>query len=302
MGCIAEGRSIIAAVTATQNTTDTALVLTDAVFGYAGRPVLTDITATVRPGDAVALIGPNGSGKSTLLNGILGLNDHLSGSVTVLGTSPRAARAHVGLLPQASQRQESLPVTVRQVVEMGLYRSLGAVRPMSRAQRDRVREVIEYVGLTAHARKRFGDLSGGMQQRAILARALVSDPKLLLLDEPFNGLDRPNREALLRQISALRENGVAVLVSTHDLEIAREACTHVMLLDHRMVAFGTLDEALTLENVAETFHDTTVEIDSHGLTTRREALPGEVSHHVHHDHPKGNYPPPVGTQKGEQPS
>ncbi|MFA7499300.1 MAG: AAA family ATPase, partial [Leucobacter sp.] len=120
--------------------------------------------------------------------------------------------------------------------------------------------------------------SGGQQQRGILARALVSDPELLLLDEPFNGLDRENRETLLRLVRALREEGRTILVSTHDLEIAQQSCTHVLLLSSGHVpgepghpaAFGTLEEALTLEAVQHAFHDTTVELDQHTVTTTRE--------------------------------
>ncbi|QBE49024.1 metal ABC transporter ATP-binding protein [Leucobacter triazinivorans] len=255
-----------------------ALSMSDAAFGYAGETRVRSLTLEVPEGAAVALIGPNGSGKSTLLRGVLGLAELTAGSIRVLGTSPDRARRGVGSLPQADTRDASLPVTLRQVVTMGLYRSRGALRPIGRAGRAAVDGSLDRVGLREFAGRRFGELSGGQQQRGILARALVANPRLLLLDEPFNGLDRENREALLHLVRELRDEGRTVLVSTHDLEIAQQACTHVLLLasGHRPgepghpAAFGPLDEALTLDAVQHAFQDTTVELDQHTVTTTRE--------------------------------
>ncbi|SJN09636.1 Manganese ABC transporter, ATP-binding protein SitB [Leucobacter sp. 7(1)] len=255
-----------------------ALTLTDAAFGYGGTTRVDELTLSLPEGAALALIGPNGSGKSTLLRGILGLADLTAGSVSVLGTTPDRARRLVGSLPQADTRDTTLPVTLRQVVTMGLYRSRGSMRPIGRAGRGAVANALERVGLAGFAGRRFGELSGGQQQRGILARALVSDPKLLLLDEPFNGLDRENREVLLQLVRELRAEGRSIVVSTHDLEIAQEACTHVLLLASghapnepgHPAGFGPLDEALTLDAVQHAFHGTTVELDEHTVTTTRE--------------------------------
>ncbi|MBK0421940.1 metal ABC transporter ATP-binding protein [Leucobacter sp. CSA2] len=255
-----------------------AISLRNAAFGYAGATRVEGLTLDVPSGSAVALIGPNGSGKSTLLRGILGLAERTAGTITVLGTTPERARPRVGSLPQADTRDATLPITVRQVVTMGLYRSRGALRPIGGGGRAAVASALARVGLDGFAGRRFGELSGGQQQRAILARALVADPALLLLDEPFNGLDRENRDVLLELVRELRAEGRTVLVSTHDLEIAKEACTHALLLasGHRPeqpghpAAFGPLDEALTLDHVQHAFHDTTVELDHHTVTTTRE--------------------------------
>lgn len=255
-----------------------AVSLRGAAFGYAGRSRVENLTLDIEVGTAVALIGPNGSGKSTLLRGVLGLAELTAGTVQIFGEDPVAARRHTGTLPQSDQRETGLPISLRQVVTMGLYRSLGAMKPLGRAGRVAVEAAIDRVGLTPLAGRRFGELSGGQQQRAILARALVADPKLLLLDEPFNGLDRENRETLLVLVRELTAEGRTVIVSTHDLEIAQRACTHVLLLatGHRHgqaghpAAFGPLDEALTLEAVQHAFQDTTVELDDHTVTTTRE--------------------------------
>jgi len=257
---------------------EAAVRLRNAAFGYASRARVARLNLEIEPGSAVALIGPNGSGKSTLLRGILGLAERVEGEVEVLGTSPARARRRTGTLPQADTRETELPVTVRQVVRMGLYRELGALRPLGRTGRDAVDAAIERVGLAAFAQRRFGELSGGQQQRAILARALVANPQLLLLDEPFNGLDRENRDTLLTLVAELREEGRTVIVSTHDLEIAQRACTHALLLSAghhpeepgHPAAYGPLDSALTLEAVEHAFQDATVELDHHTVTTTRE--------------------------------
>ena len=255
-----------------------AIALREAAFGYAGETRVERLSLDVPAGSAVALIGPNGSGKSTLLRGILGLAERTAGEVEVLGTTPERARRRVGSLPQADTRDATLPITVRQVVTMGLYRVRGPLRPIGRAGRAAVNAALDRVGLAGHASRRFGELSGGQQQRAVLARALVSDPELLLLDEPFNGLDQGNRRVLLDLVRELRAEGRTVLVSTHDLEIAKEACTHALLLASghspeqpgHPAAFGPLDEALTLDAVQHAFHDITVELDHHTVTTSRE--------------------------------
>lgn len=260
------------------STSEHVITLTNAAFGYGGETRVEDLNLQIKPGSAVALIGPNGSGKSTLLRGLLGLAELTAGSAEVLGGTPLEARKHAGFLPQSDHRENSLPLTVQQIVAMGLYRTIGAVRPLGKTGKAAVADVLHTVGLTGQARKQYGELSGGQQQRAILARALVSNPQLILLDEPFNGLDHENREALLVLVRQLQQEGRTVIVSTHDLDIAQRACTHALLLStgHREgqaghpAAYGPLSEALTLEAVQHAFQDATVELDDHTVTTTRE--------------------------------
>lgn len=248
------------------------LAVHGAAFAYGQTVALADIDFEVRAGEAIALIGPNGSGKSTLLKGVLGLIPRTAGSVTVLGESPAPAGA-IGYVPQADELDPHFPVTLEQVVMMGRYRSIGWLRLPGRRDKTAVRGALQAVGLAHRAKTRFGDLSGGQQQRGLLARALAAGPRLLLLDEPFNGLDQKNRDALIATLERLKADGVAVLVSTHDLELARAVCDGVLLLGGGQVAFGPRDEVLTLHNVQRAFSEVGVEMDEHTLV-----VPGHTGH------------------------
>ena len=220
-----------------------ALRVVGAAFAYGARPALEGVSLELAPGEAVALIGPNGAGKSTLLKGILGQVPLVAGSLEVGGqSSQRRYASRIGYMPQHDDLDPQFPVTLEQVVMMGRYRSIGWFRLPGAADRTAVADALAAVGLTDRAGRRFGDLSGGQQQRGILARAIVSRPSLLLLDEPFNGLDQANRSALIRSLSALKAEGVAVVVSTHDLELAHQVCDRVLPLDAGRVAEGTVDD------------------------------------------------------------
>ncbi|TFD83369.1 metal ABC transporter ATP-binding protein [Cryobacterium fucosi] len=249
-----------------------ALKVSGASFSYGHKPALEDINFELRAGEAVALIGPNGSGKSTLLKGVLGLIQRVSGTVEVLGESSAPAGS-IGYVPQADELDPQFPVTLEQVVMMGRYRALGWLRLPGKRDREAVARALEAVGLAHRAKTRFGELSGGQQQRGLLARAVASGPRLLLLDEPFNGLDQANREALVGTVLRLKESGVAVLVSTHDLQLAREVCEQVLLLNGAQVAFGPRDSVLILKNVQQTFREVGVELDEHTVV-----VPGHTGH------------------------
>lgn len=221
-----------------------ALRVTGAAFAYGADTALEGVTLELAPGEAVALIGPNGAGKSTLLKGVLGQVPLVAGTIEVAGQTSRPRYAsRIGYMPQHDDLDPQFPVTLEQVVMMGRYRSIGWFRLPGAPDRAAVATALAAVGLTDRAKRRFGDLSGGQQQRGILARSIVSDPSLLLLDEPFNGLDQENRAALVSTLAALKAQGVAVLVSTHDLDLAQQVCDRVLLLEHGRVAEGELPPA-----------------------------------------------------------
>ena len=246
-----------------------ALVLDRASVAYGRAPVLHEVSGTVLPGHTVALIGPNGAGKSTLIKAILGLVPVVSGSITVLGRAPAAARDQVAYVPQADTLDPDFPISVGQVVLMGRYRKIGWIRRPRREDRAAAEEALAAVGLADRARDRFGSLSGGQRQRVLLARAMASQPRLLLLDEPFNGLDVVSQDALLDALATLTGRGTAVVVSTHDLALAHLTCDEVCLLNGHQFAFGPPATALTPELLRAAYGGAAIEIGEQGVIVAR---------------------------------
>lgn len=203
--------------------------------GYDGKPVLTHVDLDLLPGQRLVLVGPNGSGKSTLIKSVLGLVPVLTGTATVFGADPVAARGQAGYVPQNDALDADFPVSVRQVVMMGRYRRIGWWRPTRADDRRAVAEALDRVGLADRAGHRFGTLSGGQRQRVLLARAIAAEPRLLLLDEPFNGVDAASQEAIVRVLRELSAGGTALMLSTHDLALARELADVVGELDGTLV-------------------------------------------------------------------
>lgn len=230
-----------------------ALVFDDVTVAFDSSIAVEGVSAVVQPGDSVALIGPNGAGKSTLLRATLGLVPLARGSITVLGTDPVTARRHVAYVPQADQLDREFPVTVIDVVRMGRYRSVGWGRRLRRSDKILAADALERVGLSDRAHDRFGTLSGGQRQRVLLARAICQQARLLLLDEPFNGVDSTTQEALLAVLSELRNDGVAIVMPTHDLAVAHLACGDACLLNRRQVAFGPIEDVLDLDALRDTY-------------------------------------------------
>ena len=218
----------------------------NASIGYSQTPVLTGITLSLSPGHALALIGPNGSGKTTLMRALLGSAQLISGELS-------CPLDFLGYVPQNSDIDLSFPINVRQVVEMGMYPKTKLLRPLSREQKEAVSAALEQIGLVERARERFGTLSGGQRQRVLVARALVAEPRLVLLDEPFNGLDEPNREALLSLISQAKAQGTAFMISTHDYRVATEVCDESLIVAGRQVAYGPTSQVFRPEIINEAF-------------------------------------------------
>ena len=220
---------------------------------YGATPALEAIHGRVHAGEAVALIGPNGAGKSTLIKAILGLVPVVRGSITVLGRPPAQARRQVAYVPQADALDADFPVTIAQVVLMGRYRQIGWLRRPGTRDRQSAAQALAQVGLAHRAHHRFGTLSGGQRQRVLLARAIAAQPKLLLLDEPFNGVDAINQHALLEALNALKAHGASVVIATHDLAIAHLACEEVCLLNRHQYGFGPTTATLTPERLRATY-------------------------------------------------
>jgi manganese/iron transport system ATP-binding protein len=240
---------------------EAALVLDGVSAAYDRDPVLRGVTGTLPVGGSLALIGPNGAGKSTLIKAILGLVPVVAGSIEVLGGVPAKARSRVAYVPQADHLDREFPVSVLQVVLMGRYRMVGWLRRPSAAHRRAAMDALAEVGLADRADDRFGVLSGGQRQRVLLARAVAQEARLLLLDEPFNGVDATTTDALLAVLTRLRATGVAVVMSTHDLSVAHHACDDACLLNRDQFAFAAIAVALTAERLKATYGSSALLLD-----------------------------------------
>ncbi len=211
------------------------------------------MNARVPPGAITGVIGPNGSGKSTLLKAVAGVLRPHGGEVLLDGVTMRGQAAHIAFVPQREEVNWDFPVTARDVVLMGRYAGLGWLRRPGRDDRARADAALERLGLGGLGHRHISQFSGGQQQRIFLARALVQEPRLVLLDEPFTGIDVQNRAIFHELIRGFAAGGVSVLVATHDLDEVRETTTHVLCLNRDMVAFGPTRTTFTPANLRATF-------------------------------------------------
>ncbi len=216
--------------------------------GVGPRHALEGITFRVERGERVAVVGPNGAGKSTLFKVIVGTLRPDRGRVSIYGHGPDG-HICIAYVPQRSQVDWNFPVTVEDVVMMGRVGQIGLLRRPGKSDWATVRAALERVGAAGLAHHRIGELSGGQQQRVFLARALAQQAELLLLDEPLNGLDIPTQEAIIGILDNLRDDGVTVLLATHDLDMAAERFDRIMLLNRRIIAFESPPAALRAENL-----------------------------------------------------
>jgi zinc transport system ATP-binding protein len=220
----------------------TVLSVENLSFGYGPVEVLTHVTFAVEGGDYVILAGPNGAGKTTLIRLVLGIAGTYQGKVELFGQSLSgfAGWGRVGYLPQRVNAFNPLfPATVREVVGLGLLSQKTFPRRITHGDEVRVRQTLELMGIPDLKDMPVGELSGGQQQRVFLARALVSHPELLILDEPSTALDPQARESFLESIRRLnREQGITIILITHDTDLIGKYATRVLYLDRRVVYFG----------------------------------------------------------------
>ncbi len=233
----------------------TAVIAYDGVCaGYFGRDVLDEVTFTVDRGDFVGVIGPNGSGKSTLLKTIAGILPIQCGSASVLGTEPASLdRRRIGYVPQSESVNWSFPVTVADVVLMGRYGKLGLFHRPSKADAVAVERALEEVGMAPLRDRLIGQLSGGQQQRTFVARALVQEPDLMLLDEPIAGVDATTQHAIFTLLEERNRAGLTIVATTHDLSCVATWFGKVLCLNHQVVAYGPPSVVLTPDTLAATF-------------------------------------------------
>jgi ABC-type Mn2+/Zn2+ transport system ATPase subunit len=230
-----------------------AISVRDLWAGYNHHAALEDVTFEIEQGCLAGLVGPNGSGKSTLLRTLLALHRPWRGEVRLFGQRAQKARSLVGFMPQAELVDWAFPVTVFDVALMGRYGRLGPLRRPTGHDREIAWHSLEQVGMTGLARRQIGELSGGQQRRVLIARTLTQEPQLLLLDEPFTGLDATVQHDLIELFNGLRQEGKTIVAATHDLSCVVECFDHAVCLNRKVIAFGRPRAIFTQEVLDATF-------------------------------------------------
>ncbi len=220
---------------------------------YGSLLALNGISFSITCGHTLALMGPNGAGKSTLIKALAGLIRPDSGKILWNGCPLHDTPGEIAYLPQRSDVDWSFPITVRALVEMGRYPSLGLWKKFGRHDRDIVEKSLHVLGMESLADRQISELSGGQQQRAFLARALAQEAHVLLLDEPFTGLDAPASQSLGRLLDSLAAEGRLVIASHHDLNTAADIFDTILLMNRELAAFGPPKEVLTPARIRETY-------------------------------------------------
>lgn len=216
-----------------------AIGLHNLTLGYERHPAVHHVTAHLPPGSLMAVLGPNGAGKTTLIKALAGLLQPLQGHISGL------AGQRVAYLPQRNEIDHTFPITVDDMVAMGLWHEVGAFGGYSPAQRQRCANALSRVGLNGFGKRTLATLSGGQLQRALFARLMLQDAPVVLLDEPFAGVDTRTTRDLLALMAHWQREGRTVLAVLHDLEQARQHFPHAMLLARELVAFGDTAHVLT---------------------------------------------------------
>jgi len=229
------------------------LVFEDVTAGYGQSPVLNGISLEIPQGLHVAVVGPNGAGKTTLFKTLVNLLPVWSGRILIHGRSFGQHQDCIAYIPQRGEVDWRFPVTVEDVVIMGRYAKTGMFHRPNTKDHNVVQNCMQRLGILEIAKKRINELSGGQQQRTFLARALAQEPHILLMDEPFTGIDFNTQETTLGIVDSLREGGVTVMVATHDLNMASEHFDRIILLNHELVAYGPPEEVMTRENIRKAF-------------------------------------------------
>jgi manganese/zinc/iron transport system ATP- binding protein len=230
-----------------------AIQVEDLTVAYGERPALWDVDLTVPTSTLMAIVGPNGAGKTTLIRAVLGLVRPAAGDIRVFGRPYEEQRRLVAYVPQRGTVDWDFPTSVLDVVTMGRYGALGWFRRPGGAERDAALAALDQVGMDAFADRQISQLSGGQQQRVFLARALVQDAQIYLMDEPFQGVDATTERAIVALLQQLREDGRTVVAVHHDLQTVPEYFDAVTLLNVRRVASGPVGEVFTEENLRLTY-------------------------------------------------
>ncbi len=254
--------------------------LNQVTFGFGAEPILEDISLHLHPGQFAALVGPSGAGKTSLLKLILGVLHPSQGEVCIKGEALNGRPApRVGYVPQLEAVDWNFPVTVAQAVLMGRIQRSGIWPWPSHEDKQRLSAILKRLGIADLAGRHIRDLSGGQQQRVFLARALIAEPELLVLDEPTTGVDMSTAENVLRMLADLNQQGMTILITTHDLNTAAAHLPWVICINRRVIAQGSPDDVFTVEVLNETYQGDMLVIRQDGMLFVQQKPHG----HTYHD-------------------
>lgn len=254
------------------HSSDMPLTVHDLTVAYQRKPVIWDVDLDFPAGKLIGVIGPNGAGKSTLLKACLGLLPMVSGEIKVFGQPVNKARGVIGYVPQRESVDWDFPVSVLDVVAMGLYGRLGWFRRVNAAARAQALKALAQVGLAELAERQISQLSGGQQQRVFLARALVQQADLYLMDEPFAAVDAATERTIVNLLRELRDAGKTCVVVHHDLATVEQYFDWVVLLNMRVVESGPTAEVFNMENLKRTYGGKLTLLDEAGHALVQHAM------------------------------
>lgn len=232
-----------------------AIVLQDVTVVYDGKPALRNTSVTIPHHSFTGVIGMNGAGKSTLFKTIMGLVKPQSGRVTVCGDDVQTAQkhGHVAYVPQNETVDWDFPISVEEVVMMGRMGTQNIFNTPTRTDNEQVTKALDQVGMTDFSARQIGDLSGGQKKRVFIARALAQGADILLLDEPFAGLDATSERLITALLMSLKDQEKTIILATHDLLSLPDTCDQVVLVKYTVVAYGPTKEVFTKKLVSQTF-------------------------------------------------
>lgn len=231
-------------ISVAQKRTSAPLQAFDVTIAYRSTPVLQNVSFATPAGTLTAIVGPNGAGKSTLIKAALGLIEPAAGHFEFFGQSFREVDGRVSYVPQRTSVDWDFPVTALDVVCMGLYRKIGWFRPIRAQHRHRAMESLASVGMQDFAKRQISQLSGGQQQRVFLARSLVQDAELFLMDEPLAGVDAATEKTIIDTLRLLRDQGRTAMIVHHDLDTVADYFDRVLLINRRIIAEGPVDQVM----------------------------------------------------------
>ena len=219
-----------------------------------GQLALDKVSITIEKGNIVGILGPNGAGKSSFMKALLGLVA-VEGQVFLAGKVGKETAGNIAYVEQRSQIDPHFPITVRECVSLGLYKEIGLFRRLKKSDWTKVDTVLEQVGLPSYAKKPIHTLSGGQFQRMLVARCLVQDREIIFLDEPFVGIDAVSERIIMDILKNLRNQGRTILVVHHDLSKVKRYFDTVMILNKKLLAYGTVQHVFTAENLSKAYED-----------------------------------------------